>query len=99
MRFDAFADRFHDFQIDAQKVIPAHARLARHTGRHDTNICACNVSVIVGTFKIDGTVINRCGLGKIQGFALWHSLGNIKQDNIPELFARCDVSECSPDHS
>ena len=28
---DALADRFHDLEVDAQKVITAHAGLARHT--------------------------------------------------------------------
>jgi hypothetical protein len=32
---DALTDRFHDLQIDAEKIVTAHTGLARHTGGDD----------------------------------------------------------------
>ncbi len=46
---DAIADRFHDFEIDAEKIVAAHARLARHAGGDDHDIGAGNRAVIIRT--------------------------------------------------
>jgi hypothetical protein len=35
---DAFAHGFHDLEVDAQKVVAAHARLARDAGGDDADI-------------------------------------------------------------
>ena len=53
MRFDAFAHGFHDFQIDPEQIVPAHARLARHASCDDTHISASDIGIIIRTFEID----------------------------------------------
>ena len=45
----ACANLFHDLQIDAQKIVAAHAGLARHTGRHNHDIGTGNRFIGIGT--------------------------------------------------
>jgi hypothetical protein len=35
-----FADRLHDLEVDAEQVVAAHARLARHAGGDDDHVGA-----------------------------------------------------------
>jgi hypothetical protein len=49
---DALAHGFHDLEVDAQKVVAAHARLARHTGGDDADIRARDVGVIVRALEL-----------------------------------------------
>ena len=44
---DAFANGFHDLQVDSQQVITAHAGLTRNTGSHDANVCASDFGIVV----------------------------------------------------
>ena len=45
---DAGADLLHDLQVDAEKVVAAHARLARHAGGDDADVGALDAGVVVG---------------------------------------------------
>ena len=47
VRLDALADRLHDLQIDAEQVVAAHARLARHAGGDDADVGAGDVGIVV----------------------------------------------------
>jgi hypothetical protein len=49
---DAFAHLLHDLEVDAQKVVAAHARLARHAGGDDAHIRARDVGVVVGALQL-----------------------------------------------
>ena len=48
MFLDAFADRFHHFEVDGQQVIPAHPWFAGHAGGDDANIGPAQKGIIVG---------------------------------------------------
>ena len=42
---DARANLLHDLDIDAQQIIPAHARLARHAGGDDDDVGALDAGI------------------------------------------------------
>ena len=50
---DALAHLLHDLEIDVEKVIAAHAWLARHASGNDTNVGAFNVRIGVGALERD----------------------------------------------
>ena len=96
---NAFADGLHDFQIDAQEVVAAHARLARHTGGDDADIGAFNGGIVVGTGQLAVLAENRARLGNVQRLALGNAFGNVKQDDIAQFLTRGDMGERAADHA
>ncbi len=59
MRLDAFADGFHDLEVDAQKVIAAHAGLAGDTGGDDAHIGTRDIGVVLRAFQIGIEPVHR----------------------------------------
>ena len=83
---DAFANRFHDLEVDPQKIIAAHARLTRNTCGHNAYISARNISVIIRALKLGIEFFRRPRFGDIKSFALRGALGDIKKDNVAQFF-------------
>ena len=96
---DTFADGLHDLEVDAQEVIAAHARLARDTGGDDADIGARDVGVVVGALELGVEFLRRARLGNIQGFALWGSFGDVKEDDVAEFFQRGEMRKRTADLS
>jgi hypothetical protein len=67
---DAFADGLHDLQVDAQQVVAAHARLARHAGGDDADVGAGDVGIVVDALQRDVLAEHGRGFGDVQGLAL-----------------------------
>ena len=82
---DTFADGLHDFQIDAQKIITAHAWFACDACCHDDNVSASNIGVIVAAFQIDVKAFDGGALRKVERLALRHAFNNVKQDDIAQF--------------
>ena len=66
MLLDAGADLLHDFQIDAQKIVAAHARLARHAGGDDADVGAVDRRVGIGPLKISIEAVDRGRLRDVE---------------------------------
>ena len=79
---DAFADRFHHLQVNADKVIAAHPRLTGNAGSDDTYISAFDVFVILRPLKATVIAINRGAFSDIQGFAFRQPFRDVEQNNI-----------------
>ena len=99
MGLNTLAHRLHDLQIDAQKVVAAHARLARHPGGDDADVRPGDIDVIVGALQGHVLAEHRRGLGDVQRLALGRALGDVEQDHVAQLLARGDVGQGSADHS
>ena len=99
MRLDALAYRLHDLEVDAEQVIAAHARLARHAGSDNANVCTGNIGIIAGTPETGIEAVDRPGLGDVERFPLRHALDHVEQDDVAELAHRGKVGEGSADHS
>jgi hypothetical protein len=94
---DAFANRFHDLQVDAQEVIAAHARFAGDTGSHDADIRASDIFVRLGAFQRGVEPFGWAGFGDVQCFAFRSALGDVKQDNVTKFLHCCEVGERAAD--
>ena len=97
MGLDAFADRFHHLQVDAQKVITAHPRLARHAGGDDADICARDVFVGIRALQRRVKALNRARLRDVQRLALRRALGDVKKDDVPQFLEGGEVGKGAAD--
>ena len=70
MLADAVADRLHDLGVDADQVVAAHARLARHAGGDDHDIGAGDRRIIRCAGQIGVEAFDRRGLGEVQRLAV-----------------------------
>ena len=99
MLLDARTDRLHDLEVDAEQVVAAHARLARHTGGDDHHVRAGNVGIVVGAAELSVEALDRPALAEVERLALRNPLRNVEQDDVAEFAHRREVSEGSTDHS
>ena len=97
MGLDAFADRFHDLQVDAQKIVAAHAGLARHAGGHDAHIGARDIGVIVGALHRGIEAFRGSGLGNIEGLALRRAFSDVEKNDVAHFLECCEVGERAAD--
>ena len=96
---DAFADRGHHFQIDADQIVAAHARLARHAGGDDHHIGALDVGIVLGALEFGIKAFDGTGLGQIQRFALGQTFGNVEDHDIAQFLDRRQMSQRAADLS
>jgi hypothetical protein len=96
---DALADGLHDLQIDADQVVAAHARLARHAGGDDADVGARDVGIVIGTLEGDVGADHGGGLGDVQRLALGGALGDVEQDDVAQRLARGHMSQGAADHA
>ena len=96
---DAFADGLHDLQVDAQQVVAAHARLARHAGGDDADVGAGDVGVVVGALQGHVLAEHGRGFGDVERLTLRGAFGDIEQDHVAQLFASGDVGQGAADHA
>ena len=96
---DAFAHRRHDLQIDAQKIVAAHAGLARHAGRDDDNIGAGDIGVGIRALEVRVIAFDGAGLGDVEALALRQALHDVEQDDIPQFLEADQMGERAADLS
>jgi hypothetical protein len=96
---DALADGLHDLQVDADQVVAAHARLARHAGGDDADVGARDVGVVVGALQGHVRAEDGRGLGDVQRLALRGAFGDVEQDHVAQGFARGHVGQGAADHA
>ncbi len=97
MGLDAFADRFHDLEVDAQKVVARHAGLARHTGGDDADIGARDVLVGVGALEDPVEALGQAQLGDVERLALRRALGDVEEDDVAKFLDRGEMGEGAAD--
>ncbi len=96
---DAFTHGLHDLQVDADQVIAAHARLARHTGGDDADVCAFDGGVVVGALQGHVLTEDSRGFGDVQTLTLRGAFSDVEQDDVAQSFAGCDVGQGAADHT
>ena len=90
---DAFADRLHDFQVDAEQIVTAHPRLARHAGGNDDHVRARDVLVIIGARDLRVEPFNRAALTQVERFSLRNALHDVEQDNVTQFLLRGEMGK------
>jgi hypothetical protein len=94
---DAFANGLHHLEVDAEQVIAAHAGLARHAGRHDDDVRACDVLVIVGADDLGVKAFDRAALRKVESLALGHAFHHVEQDDVAQFLLRGQMRQSATD--
>ena len=99
MLHDAAADRLHDLQVDPEKIVAAHAGLARDAGGDDHDIRTGNRRVGVGASIADVEAVDRRRFGDVQCLALRNPLGDVEEHHIPKVLQSGKVGERAADLS
>ena len=81
----ALTHGLHDLEVDAQKVVAAHPRLARPAGGEDADIGARDIGVRGGALERRVKALDRAGLGNVQRLALGGAFGDVEQDDVAEF--------------
>ena len=97
MLLDAVADRFHDLEVDADEVVAAHARLARHARRDDDHVRAGDIGVIVGAFIFGIEAVDGGGFGDVQTLALRNAFRDVEKHDIAKFLQADEMGERTAD--
>ena len=96
---DAGADLLHHLDVDADEVVAAHARLARHAGGDDAHVGALDISISIGAAQLAVEALDRAGLGDIERLALGQALGDVENHDVAQLFQPDQVRKRPADHA
>ena len=96
---DPSADRFHDLEVEAEQIVAAHPGLAWHPGCDDDNIGASDRFIVIRPSERRIETIDRTRLCKIQRLALRRPFHDIEEQDIAQLFQRCEMGQGSFDLS
>ena len=96
---DAGADLFHDLEVDAEKVVAAHAGLAGNARRHDADIGAFDGGVVAGTRQRGVEAVDRRGLCDVEALALGDAVGNVEEDDVAQFLDAGEMRQRAADHS
>src|SRR5947199_1666386 len=75
---DAGADLLHHLEVDAEKIVATHPRLARHACGDDTDASAIDGVIGIGASEMCVEVLDRRGLYEIEGLPLGNTFGDVK---------------------
>ena len=95
MRLDAVADGLHDLQVDAEKVVAAHARLAGNACSYDADIGTGDVGVVVGPLEACVETRDRPGLGDVERLSLRRAFDDVEEDDVTHFLDCGEVRERS----
>jgi len=90
-------DLGHDLGVDADQVVAAHARLARHTGGDDHDIGALDGGIVIGSGVVGIDALDRSGLGDIQGLALRDAFSDVEHYDVAQLLQADQMSQGAAD--
>ena len=79
--------RLDDFVVGEQKVVAAHAGLAREAGGDDDDVGIGGGRVVVGAGDHDVVAVDRAGLQKVEAFSLRDAFDDVDEDHIGKFLA------------
>ena len=94
---DAGADLLHHLQIDAEKIVAAHARLARHAGGDDADRGALDLVIGIGADDAGVEALHRSGLRQIERLALRHAFHDVEKNDVAQLLEADQMRQRSAD--
>ena len=97
--FDALADLPHDFQINLDQVVAAHAGFARHTGGNDDNVGTANGGIGFRAFQRGVKAANGRAFSQIECLALRYAVDNIENDNVAKFLQAGEMCQRAADLS
>ncbi len=96
---DAGADLLHHLDVDADEVVAAHARLARHAGGDDAHVGALDVGVGVGAAQVAVEAFDRARLRDVERLALGQAFGDVEDDDVAQLLEPDEMRQRTADHT
>ena len=97
MGLDALGHRTENLAVGAKQIVPAHARLARDTRGHDTDIGAGNIFILVGADDVAVEPFNRAGVGQVERFTLRQAIDDIEQHHIAQTLEQRQMGHRTAD--
>ena len=94
---DAFADRLHHLEVDAEQIVAAHAGLARHARGDDHDISAGDVGIVVRTGDCSVEAFDRAALAEVERLALRNALGHVEENDVAKALQCREVGERAAD--
>ena len=89
----------HDLEVDAEKIVAAHAGLARHARRDDHHVGARDGGIVVRADHLGVETVDRRGLGDVERLALGHAFRDVEQDDVAEFLQSGEMREGAADLS
>ena len=99
MLLDALADGRHHFQIDAEKIVAAHAGFARDARGDDDHVGAGDVGVGLCPLKFRVETVDGGRLRDVERFALGQAFDDVEEDDIAQFLETDEVGERAADLS
>ena len=97
--FDAGADLLHHLEVDFEKIVAAHAGLARNARGHDDDIGILDVDIVVRALEIAVEAFDRRGFGNVERFALRHAFEDIEDHDVAEFLEADQMGQRPADHA
>ncbi len=94
---DAGADLLHHFEIDLEKIVAAHAGLARHARGHHDHVGALDRLVGLRAREAHVIAVDGRGLRDVERLAVGNTFLDIEEHDVAELFHSDEMGERSAD--
>jgi hypothetical protein len=94
---DAAADGLHDLEVDAKKIVAAHAGLARHPGRHDHHVGTLDRRIVLRAREGSVESVDRRGLGDVEALTLRNPFRDVEKDDVAEFLQAGEMGERAAD--
>ena len=79
---DARADLGDDAEIDRQKIVAAHPRLARHARRNDDDVRPLDRRIVGAAGELGVEARDGRRLGDVERLALRHAVDNVEKNDV-----------------
>ncbi|ENN89596.1 hypothetical protein RHSP_59721 [Rhizobium freirei PRF 81] len=96
---DAGADLLHDLEVDAEKVVAAHARLAGNACRDDADVSAFDRGIVAGAGEISVKAFDRRRLGDVETLALGDAVRDVEQDDVAQFLQAGEMRQRATNHA
>src|ERR1700682_1035973 len=87
----------HDLDVDAEQVLAAHARLARHARGDDDHVGAGHFVVLVGADDARIVPVGGARLHEVERLALRDALHHVVEDDVAQLLLGHEQREVAAD--
>jgi hypothetical protein len=96
---DALAHLRHHLEVDAEQIVAAHARFARHARCDDDDVAVLDVGIGVGALELRVVTLDRTGLRNVERLSLRQPLHDVEENDVAQFLQADEMSERAADLS